>query len=307
MTRPDGLVIGTRGSPLALAQARMVASLLTRAAGPEAAGPTILEIRTTGDAITDRPLAELGGKGLFTKEIDEALLDGRCDLAVHSMKDLPTVLPDGIVITAVLERADVRDVLLGAPALADLPRGAVVGTASLRRKAQVLASRPDIVVVPLRGNVETRLAKLRRGDVQATLLAAAGLARLGIEDHGGSFLDVETMLPAVAQGAIAVVCRSGDEATGGLAAMLDHGPSAVCVAAERAMLAVLDGSCQTPIAGLARLAAGVLSLDGLIAAPDGSAVVRGVRVGPEADAVAIGRGLGDELRRKADPAWYEAR
>jgi len=159
----------------------------------------------------------------------------------------------------------------------------------------------------MRGNVDTRLAKLRRGEVQATLLAAAGLARLGIDDHGGSFLDIRTMLPAVAQGAIAVVCRSGDEAVRGLVAMLDHGPSAVCVAAERVMLAVLDGSCRTPIAGLGRLVDGLLSLDGLLAAPDGSAVVRGSRQGQAADAIAIGADLGDELRRKADPAWYEAR
>lgn len=300
------LRIGTRGSPLALAQARLVQAALA-AADPAFGAPDAVEtvvIRTTGDAVLDRPLAEIGGKGLFTKEIDEALLDGRIDLAVHSMKDVPTVLPDGIVIAAMPERADVRDVLLarGARRLAELPQGCVVGTASLRRAAQVRAVRPDLTVVPLRGNVQTRLGKLERGEVDATLLAAAGLARLGLGTAGGTPLEPDEMLPAVAQGAIGIACRAADTAVRAALAPLAHAPTLSCVTAERALLAALDGNCRTPIAALARLAPDGLALEGLLAAPDGSRVARVTRHGAEAEGERLGREAGRELLR-AGQGW----
>lgn len=293
--------IGTRGSPLAMAQAELVRAALA-AARPELAaqGALTLEvIRTTGDNVQDRPLAEIGGKGLFTKEIDEALLAGRIDLAVHSMKDVPTVLPDGIVIAAMMERADPRDVLLagGAASLAALPAGCVVGTASLRRAAQVLAARPDLTVVPLRGNVQTRLAKLARGEVGATLLAAAGLARLGLGTAGGTPLEPEEMLPAVAQGAIGIACRADDTEVRGILALLRHPPTERCVAAERALLAELDGNCRTPIAALAVEGSAGIELRGLVAAPDGRHVARVQRAGAASDAERLGREAGRELLR----------
>jgi hydroxymethylbilane synthase len=241
-------------------------------------------IRTTGDTVQNRTLADIGGKGLFTKEIDEALLDGRIDVAVHSMKDLPTELPQGLALAAVLPREDPRDVLLLRPGLATsglgaggdvfdlLPIGATVGTASLRRGAQMLARRPDLRVVPMRGNVGTRLDKLGRGEADATLLAFAGLRRLGLSPAGMIVLSETAMLPAVAQGAIGVVVRDGAEA---LAQGLDDPASARCVAAERGFLAALDGSCRTPIAGLATEAAdGRFSLDGMVATPDGRSLRR---------------------------------
>ncbi|BCX17098.1 MAG: porphobilinogen deaminase [Geminicoccaceae bacterium] len=293
--------IGTRGSPLAMAQAELVRAALA-AARPELAAPgalTLEVIRTTGDNVQDRPLAEIGGKGLFTKEIDEALLDGRIDLAVHSMKDVPTVLPDGIVVAAMPERADPRDVLLagGAASLAALPAGCVVGTASLRRAAQVLAARPDLTVVSLRGNVQTRLAKLARGEVGATLLAAAGLARLGLGTAGGTPLEPEEMLPAVAQGAIGIACRADDAEVRAAVALLGHPPTERCVAAERALLAELDGNCRTPIAALAVEGPGGIELRGLLATPDGRHVVRVQRTGAARDADRLGREAGRELLR----------
>ncbi len=299
MTR--SLRIGTRGSPLALAQAELVRAALATA-HPELAAAGMLElvvIRTTGDRVLDRPLAEIGGKGLFTKEIDEALLDRRIDLAVHSMKDVPTVLPEGIVIAAVPERADPRDVLLarGAASLAALPKGCLVGTASLRRAAQVLAARPDATVVPLRGNVQTRLAKLERGEVGATLLAVAGLARLGLGTAGGTPLSPSEMLPAVAQGAIGIVCRAEDEELRAMLAALAHAPTGRCVAAERALLAELDGNCRTPIAALAVERPEGLVLEGLLASPDGRRVARTSRRGPPEEAGRLGREAGRELLR----------
>jgi hydroxymethylbilane synthase len=295
------LRIGTRGSPLAMAQAELVRAALA-AAHAELAAPGALElvvIRTTGDKIQDRPLAEIGGKGLFTKEIDEALLDRRIDLAVHSMKDVPTALPEGIVIAAMPERADPRDVLLAgsAASLADLPAGCVVGTASLRRAAQVLAARPDLTVVPLRGNVQTRLAKLGRGEVGATLLAAAGLARLGLGTAGGTPLDPAEMLPAVAQGAIGIACRADDAHTRAILAPLGHPPTERCVAAERALLAELDGNCRTPIAAFAIEGPAGIELRGLLASPDGRQVARVQRSGPASEAERLGREAGRELLR----------
>jgi hydroxymethylbilane synthase len=303
------LRIGTRGSPLARAQTDLVCRAL-RSAHADLAEPDALEVvvvRTTGDRITDRPLAEFGGKGLFCKELETALLEGTIDLAVHSMKDLPTWLPDGLAIGAMLEREDFRDVLLaqGATSLAGLPRGAVVGTASLRRQAQLLARRPDLRVVSFRGNVETRLKKLAAGEVDATLLALAGLKRLSLDPGLGTALAPEEMLPAVGQGAIGVECRSGDETVRALLAAVDHAPTSACVRAERALLAALDGSCRTPIAGLAEISEGSLRLRALIARPDGSLCLTTERRGDPASGEALGRDAGEELRARAGPAFFD--
>jgi len=299
--------IGTRGSPLALAQTNIVRDRLI-AAHPVLAEPdalTIEIIRTTGDKVFDRPLAEIGGKGLFTKEIDEAMLDGRIDLAVHSMKDVPTWLPDGIVIGGCLEREDPRDAWIArAPGgLAELPAGAVVGTASLRRGAQVLHSRPDVKVIPLRGNVGTRLDKVAAGEVDATMLALAGLRRLGRADVATAVLEVDEMLPAVAQGAVGIARRADDEAAHALLAPIADAAAATEVAAERAMLARLDGSCHTPIAGLARVdqAANAIILRGLVARVDGSQVIAMSEQGGAADAAALGDMLGARLLDRAGP------
>lgn len=301
------LRIGTRGSPMALYQAELVRDRL-RAVHPELAEDGALElvpIRTTGDRVQTRLLAEIGGKGLFTKEIEEALLDGRIDLAVHSLKDMETVLPAGLAIGVVLKRDDPRDVLVGRGALtlAGLPPGARVGTASLRRRAQLLRMRPDLGIVPIRGNVNTRLAKLDAGEVEALVLALCGLTRIGKEDVAGDILEVDVMLPAVAQGALAIECRALDEELRALLAPLHHEPTAACVLAERSMLAALDGSCRTPIAGLARIDGDRLGLDGLLLSPDGSAERRGSLAGPVADAAAIGTALGEQLRRDAGPEF----
>jgi hydroxymethylbilane synthase len=301
MTSRPLLTIGTRGSPLALAQARLAEEAL-RLAVPELAEAGAIAtrvIRTTGDAVQDRPLAEIGGKGLFTKEIEQALLDGHVDIAVHSYKDMPTVLPEGLVIAACLPRADPRDALISraAPGIATLPPSAVVGSASLRRAAQALALRPDLQVVPLRGSIGTRLRKLDEGQVQATFLAMAGLDRLGVRHAPIHPLAPETMLPAVAQGAIAIEVRQGDRRVLELVGSIADAPTLRCTAAERALLAVLDGSCRTPIAGLCIECEGGLWLRGLVASPDGRRVARAERRGGRADAEAIGRDAGLELRR----------
>lgn len=292
------LRIGTRGSPLALIQAEAVGAALMRAhAGLEA---DYHVVRTSGDRIQDRPLAEVGGKGLFTKEIEQALLDGAIDLAVHSMKDVETFLPDALCIAAMLPREDPRDVLLskGAQRLDDLPQGARVGTSSIRRQAQLLHRRPDFRIVPFRGNVETRLRKLEDGEAEATLLAAAGLKRLGRLDVATEILDPGAMLPAAGQGAIGIETRSADTATRTLLEAIDHPETAIRVTAERAMLAVLDGSCRTPIGALAELdrAGGTLTLQGLVARPDGSELHRREGCATAADALALAAGLGAELR-----------
>jgi len=306
----NGIRIGTRGSPLALAQARQVAGLLT-AAHEGLAAPEIVVIKTTGDRIVDRSLAAVGGKGLFTKELEDALLAETVDIAVHSMKDVPTWLPDGLALDCILAREDPRDVLFVAPqlegdSLRSLPVGAVLGTASLRRGAQVMALRPDVKVVPLRGNVGTRLDKLAAGDVDATILALAGLRRLGLADQARIILSPEEMLPAVAQGAIGIEMRAGDGRVAGLLAPLHDPVSALRIAAERALLAVLDGSCRTPIAALAEINDGSLRLRALVALPDGSAVHETERRGRSGDGVAMGRDAGEELRRLAGPAFFAA-
>lgn len=295
------LRIGTRGSPLALAQAEQTRSRLG-AAHPELAAPGAIEIvviRTSGDRIQDRTLAEAGGKGLFTKEIEDALAAESIDLAVHSMKDVPTWLPEGLEISCILPREDPRDAWFSASGagLDELPAGAVVGTASLRRQAQVLRRRPDLSVVPLRGNVGTRLEKLGRGEVAATMLALAGLNRLGLADRLSAVLDADAMLPAVAQGAIGIEIRSADAATRALLAPLHCRVSGLRVTAERALLAVLDGSCRTPIAALATIDAGDrLTLRGLVLRPDGSEWFEAERDGAAVEAEAIGRSAGEELR-----------
>jgi hydroxymethylbilane synthase len=306
MTTPL-LRLGTRGSKLALTQAGLVRDALAKAV-PALAAPDAIEIvaiKTTGDVIQDRPLSEAGGKGLFVKEIEEALLQRRIDAAVHSMKDMPTAQPAGLAISAFLPREDARDVLIAGNVarIADLPRGAVVGTSALRRKALLLHMRPDLEIVTLRGNVETRLAKREAGTVAATLLALAGLKRLGMA-HVGTPVPEDDILPAVGQGAVCIECRQDDERTRGWLAAIDHAVTATCVSAEHAMLAVLDGSCRTPIAGHAVLTGDALYLRGLIARPDGSEVIATERRGRAGDAAAMGRDAGLELKRRGGPGFF---
>ena len=303
------LRLGTRGSPLALAQSVEVQQRLM-SANPTLAGDQIetVIIRTSGDRIQDRPLAEVGGKGLFAKEIEDQLISGALDFAVHSAKDLETNLPAELTIACVLPREDPRDVLLceNARSITELPRGARVGTASLRRGAQLLHRRPDLEIVTLRGNVETRLRKLRDGEVDATLLALAGLRRLDRNEDIASVIEVDELLPAVGQGAIAIECRADNLDVKALLATIDDPMSAICLAAERAMLAALDGSCRTPIGGLAKPDGDAINLEGLVAMADGSAVHRLSRVAPVGEAQSLGARLGNELRALADPKLFEA-
>ena len=299
------LRIGTRGSPLALTQTTMVRDLLV-AAQPDAPVPEIVVIRTTGDAVTDRPLSELGGKGLFTKEIESALLESRIDIAVHSMKDVETWLPDGLALDCFLPRADPRDVLIGAESIAALPAGARIGTSSLRRAAQIRAQRPDVVIVPFRGNVDTRIAKLAAGEAEATLLARADLDRLGRGNVAGTTLDPAELMPAVAQGIIGIERRADDAYAAARLAPLNDAMAFAAATAERAMLAVLDGSCRTPIAGLARIDGAAIVLDGLVAMPDGSRVHRVRRSGAVGDAAVLGRAAGAELRTLAGDEFFAA-
>ncbi|MGE4219756.1 MAG: hydroxymethylbilane synthase [Alphaproteobacteria bacterium] len=294
---PSSIRLGTRGSPLALRQAETVRDALT-AAHPGLA-VEIVPIRTTGDAVQDRRLSEIGGKGLFSKEIEQALRENRIEIAVHSLKDMETQLADGFAIAAVLPREDPRDALIapGIRGLADLPPGAVIGTSSLRRQAQLLHRRRDLTVVSMRGNVGTRLDKLARGEAQATLLAMAGLRRLDLTRHATLPLDPSVMLPAAGQGAIAIECRASDTALLSMLAPLNDDATAACVAAERALLAALDGSCHTPIGGLATLGAGgSLTLDGLVATPDGARLERLHGTAPASDADALGTEIGRRLR-----------
>lgn len=303
MPDPSTLVIGTRGSPLALAQAHETQSRLMIAHGWEAARLPLLPIKTTGDTIQDRALSEAGGKGLFTKELDIALLDRSIDIGVHSAKDLPTALPDGIVIAGYLPREDVRDAFISRDytGIRELPEGGIVGSASLRRQAQIRRVRPDLQVTLLRGNVQTRLAKLERGEVHATLLAMAGLRRLGLTDHVTTILETEDFLPAVGQGAIAITIRTDDEATRRhLQPVLDEA-TGHAVTAERAFLTVLDGSCRTPIAGHAQLMGDDIEIRGLVLRPNGAEAIEVRRRGAVADAAAIGREAGlDLLSRMPD-------
>jgi hydroxymethylbilane synthase len=300
------LRIGSRGSPLALVQAREVQGRLAKACGLELERIEIKVIRTTGDAIQDRPLAEAGGKGLFTKEIEEALLAGAIDLAVHSSKDMPTILPPGLVLSAFLPREDARDAFIGraAKTLRDLPDGAVVGTASLRRQALVKHLRPDLKIVPLRGNVETRLRKLEAGDFDATVLAVAGLKRLGLLAAATSFLDAEDFVPAVGQGAIGIETRDDDAKTRALVDAINDADTATELAAERAFLAVLDGSCRTPIGGHARVDGDTIRFRGLIAKPDGSEVLNVSREGRRPDAAKLGADAGHDLKARAGAGFF---
>ena len=302
------LRIGTRGSPLALAQARETRARLAAAHQVDPDAIEITVIRTTGDAIQNRPLVEIGGKGLFTKEIEQALIDRTIDLAVHSAKDVPAVLPDGLVLTACLPREDPRDAFISrkAATLADLPPGAVIGTASPRRHAMVKRLRRDLEVISFRGNVETRLKKLDAGEVDATLLAVAGLKRLGLAAAATSLLEPDDFLPAVGQGVIAIEARASDERTRNLLAAIDDAAAATALAAERAFLAMLEGSCRTPIAGHARLIDGGLAFRGLIVKPDGSASFAAERRGAPADAAALGSDAGRELKGRAGPDFFAA-
>lgn len=315
MDKGRKLKIGTRGSPLALAQAELTRQAMTDARPAALALPLemteIRVIKTTGDHILDRPLAEVGGKGLFTKEIEEALLAGEIDLAVHSMKDMPTRLPDGLVIGAMLPREDPRDALILGPALAgscdgiaDLPVGARIGTASLRRMAQLKAARPDLVVETLRGSVGTRLGRIAEGRFDGTLLALAGLQRLGMADRASVVLGIREMLPAVAQGAIGIECRADDASVMERLAAIGCRATAACVDAERAALAALDGSCRTPIAGLAGIDGTEMLLQVLIARPDGSTVHRETGTAHVAEGVALGDELGRRLRELGGPDFF---
>ena len=295
------LRIGTRGSPLALWQAHAVQAALAAALKVEPAEVAIEIIRTTGDQIQDRALSEAGGKGLFTKELEEALLDGRLDLAVHSAKDVATFLPEGLHLAGYLPRADVRDALIlkSGAGLADLPAGARVGTASLRREAQLRRLRPDLTVELLRGNVHTRLARVKDGDFDGTLLALAGLTRLGLADVASAVLATSDFLPAVGQGAVAIECRVNDPATNAAIAAIACRDTGIALAAERAFLTALDGSCRTPIAGLARVEGDAVRLSGLVMTPDGADAAEASGAAPLADAAALGTALGTELRASA--------
>ena len=293
--------IGTRGSPLSAVQTEAVCARLCAVHGLPREAFEIMVIKTSGDQAGDRRLADLGGKGLFTKEIEEALLDGRVDLAVHSAKDVPTFLPKGLALAAFPFRADPRDAFVSARAksLAELPKGAIVGTASIRREALVRRLRPDVKTVLLRGNVGTRLEKTLRGEVDATVLALAGLERLGLAGKATEILDPMRFPPAAAQGAIAIEIREGDQRTAALVAAIDDANVATAVKMERAFLAELDGSCRTPIAGHAAVANGRVSFYGLVIAPDGSEAVETRREGPVHDAARLGADAGKELRARA--------
>ncbi len=293
--------IGTRGSPLALKQAEETRDKLIAAHGLEADAVEIIVITTTGDRVRDRPLAEIGGKGLFTKEIEEALLAGEIDLAVHSMKDMPAAFPDGLDIVCLLEREDPRDAFMSpvAASLADLPEGAVVGSSSVRRAAQVKSLRPDLEIVGYRGNVDTRLKKLKAGEVSATYLACAGLKRLGLAGEITQAVPVEEMLPAVAQGAIGIEVRLDDDGTRALLEPLHHGETAKTIAAERGFLCALDGSCRTPLAGHAVLSGDEIELRGAALTLDGSAVFEARRSGPAGEAEALGRDAAEEVKAAA--------
>ena len=303
------LKIGTRGSPLALAQAHETrARLMTAFDLPEDAFEIVI-VTTTGDRVQDRPLKEIGGKGLFTREIEDMMLAGALDIAVHSMKDMPVAQPDGLVLDCYLPREDVRDAFVapGVARLADLRAGQVVGTSSLRRRAQVLHRRPDLRVVEFRGNVQTRLRKLDEGVADCTFLAMAGLNRLGKADVARSAIAPDEMLPAVAQGAIGIERRGNDLRARAMLAAIHDTPTGQRLAAERAYLATLDGSCETPIAGLAVLEGGALWLRGEILRPDGSEAIAGEARGPAAEAAELGRDLARRLIGQAPKDFFSWR
>ncbi|MFI0395000.1 hydroxymethylbilane synthase [Paracoccus jiaweipingae] len=306
-TRP--LKIGTRGSALALAQAHETRDRLMAAHGLPQDAFEIVVIKTTGDRVLDRPLKEIGGKGLFTREIEDALSSGGIDIAVHSMKDMPVEQPDGLLIDCYLPREDVRDAFISPhfASIADIPQGAVVGSSSLRRRAQLAFVRPDLQLVEFRGNVQTRLKKLDDGVAGATFLAMAGLTRLGMLDIVRNAIPPAQMLPAVAQGAIGVERRADDAMCQRLLAAINHQPTTARLLAERAFLRRLDGSCETPIAGLAELDSDSLYLRGEILRPDGSERIAGERRGPVADGAAMGADLAGELLSKAPADFFDWR
>ncbi len=305
---PDSpLKIGTRGSPLALAQAYETRTRLAQAFDLSEECFEIVVIKVTGDAIQDRPLKEIGGKGLFTREIEEDLLSGKIHIAVHSMKDMPTLQPDGLILDTYLPREDVRDAFVahGLKDIASLAKGAVVGTSSLRRRAQLLHRRPDLQVVEFRGNVQTRLKKLADGVAECTFLAAAGLNRLGMSDVPATPVDPGDMLPAVAQGAIGIERRVSDDNTAAMLAEIHDTPTGQRLAAERSFLLTLDGSCETPIAGLAELSGDVLSLRGEVLRPDGSQAIAGSRRGPVSEGAGMGKDLAEELLARAGDGFFD--
>ncbi len=304
MQRP--IRIGTRGSALALVQANNVAQALIAAHGLDPALLEIVPIQTTGDREAERRLADIGGKGLFTKEIEDGLYDKTLDIAVHSMKDMPTVLPDGLIIDCVMEREDARDAFISpvATTLEALPEGAKFGTSSLRRAAQVLARRPDLEIVPFRGNVATRLKKLEDGVAAGTFLAMAGLNRLGMADVATDPMSPDIMLPAVAQGIVGIERRVDDEEMAHLLAPIHHVETAIVMAAERAFLAALDGSCRTPLAGFARFDKGRIKFQGQILTPDGKIVHLASREGSPALSAALGADAATELKAKGGPAFF---
>ena len=300
------LRIGTRGSPLALWQAHEVRRCLMAAWDLPEAAFAVVVIKVMGDQIQDRALKDIGGKGLFTREIEDALLDGGVDIAVHSMKDMPTLQPNGLMLDCYLPREDVRDGFASphVAQLGDLPVGAVVGSSSLRRRAQLLVRRPDLKLVEFRGNVQTRMRKLEEGVAEATVLAMAGLNRLGLAQLARGAIEVEDMLPAVAQGAIGIERRVGDARAEALLAGIHHGPTGLRLVAERAYLLRLDGSCQTPIAGLAVIEGDQIWLRGEILRPDGTKVITGEVRGPVVDGVALGTDLAAELLGRAGPGFF---
>ncbi len=288
------LTIATRKSPLALWQAHHVSGLLRERFGVQV---ELLEMTTAGDRFLQAPLAAVGGKGLFVKEIEQALLGSRADLAVHSLKDMTSEIPPGLLLACVPEREDPRDAFVGrsAPRVSDLPEGAKVGTSSLRRSCQLLEKRPDLEVIPLRGNVQTRLRKTEELGLGGVVLAHAGLKRLGLGDRVTQILEPEESLPAVGQGALAIECREADAELRRMLDQLEDAPTRIAVTAERAFLAVLEGGCTVPLAGHATLDGGTVRLRGLVGSPDGSQVVRGERSGPQGEAADVGRSLGQAL------------
>jgi hydroxymethylbilane synthase len=305
---PDSpLKIGTRGSPLALAQAHETRARLMQAFDLPQEAFSIIVIKVTGDAIQDRPLKEIGGKGLFTREIEEDLLSEKIDIAVHSMKDMPTLQPDGLLLDTYLPREDVRDAFVSdtLTRIKDLGTGAVVGTSSLRRRAQLLNRRPDLTVVEFRGNVQTRLKKLAEGVAECTFLATAGLNRLHMDSVPATPIDPDEMLPAVAQGAIGIERRAADQRTADLLSAIHDVDTGHRLAAERSFLLTLDGSCETPIAGLAELHEGRLRLRGEVLRPDGSDAISGERVGPIEDAASMGHDLARDLLDRAGPGFFD--
>lgn len=309
---PDSpLKIGTRGSPLALAQAYETRERLMGAFELPEAAFEIVVIKTTGDDRTmidaDRPLKEIGNKGLFTKEIEEAMLDGSIDISVHSTKDMPTEQPEGLVLDVFLPREDVRDAFISAKykSLIDLPEGAVVGTSSLRRKAQLMSVRPDLKVVEFRGNVQTRLQKLADGVADCSFLAMAGLRRLGLENKAASAIEPDEMLPAVAQGAIGIERRADDAAAEHLLAALHHAETGTRVLCERAFLRALDGSCETPIAALSEIVGTQIHLRGEVLKTDGSQRLQTEGIAPLEEAEALGRALGEQLLKDAGPGFFD--